>query len=97
MSTLDPLVAAVNHLQVSVADGPPADVSGIGGPNNSTSVVAIAIVLLLLIGAFKQLGKAVAPIGELVRLVMSALAVAALLLGAMAVLVWMLIGSAGAR
>jgi hypothetical protein len=85
MSTLDPVVLAVNHHQVSVADGRPA------------SVVSIAVVLLLLVVAFKHLGRAVQPIGELVRLVMSALAVAALLLAAMAVLVWMLIGSAGAR
>lgn len=97
MSTLDPVVAAVNHLPVSVVDGPPAEVSATAGQSQSVSVVAIAIVLLLLLAAFKQLGKAVQPIGELVRVVMSALAVAALLLGAMAVLVWMLIGSAGAR
>jgi hypothetical protein len=97
MSTLAPLVVVVNHLEVSVADGPPVDVAATSGQGQSASVVSIAIVLLLLILALKRLGAAVQPIGELVRLVMSALAVAVLLLGAMAVLVWMLIGTAGAR
>jgi hypothetical protein len=43
------------------------------------------------------LGRAFVPIGELVRLVLSALAVAALLFGAIALLIGVLVVSAASR
>jgi hypothetical protein len=57
-------------------------------------VIVVLLAVLLVGGALKQLGKAFAPIGELVRLVLSALAVAILLITAVAVLIGGLILSA---
>jgi hypothetical protein len=57
-------------------------------------VIVVFITVLLMGGALKQLGRAVAPIGAMVRLVLSALVVAILLIAAVAVLIGGLILSA---
>ena len=53
-------------------------------------MVGLVVVVLLLGIALNQVGRAIAPIGELVRMVLSALAVAALLILAIAVLIVLL-------
>jgi len=88
MTTVDRIPAVVNHSQVSVWTD---------GQNRPILFVSILIALMLLGSALRYLGRAVAPIGELVRLVLSALAVAVLLIGAMALLVAVLVVTAGSQ
>jgi hypothetical protein len=97
MLTLDPITAGVHHLQASVLAGPLADPAPAGGQGSAVLIVVILVAVLLLGAALKQLGRAFVPIGELVRLVLSALAVAALLFGAIALLIGVLVVSAANR
>ena len=53
------------------------------------------LAILLLVSALKHLGRALAPIGELIRMALSALMVTALPLGAIAVLAGAAVLSAG--
>lgn len=81
MSTLALSGAAVNRPDVSLPPG--------------TTTVAVILAILLLVSALKHLGRALAPIGELIRMALSALMVTVLLLGAIAVLVGVAVLSAG--
>ena len=93
MPTLDPLASVVHH--IGVADSPPlAAEPATGGSVQPVVIVVVLVAVLLVGGALKQLGRAFTPIGELIRLVFSALAVAVLLIGAIAVLIGGLILSA---
>jgi hypothetical protein len=94
MSTLDPLALVVHHISVSDLTVRAADVDTTGSQIQPVVVVVILIAVLLVGGALKQLGRAFAPIGELVRLVLSALAVAILLIAAVVVLIGGLVLSA---
>jgi hypothetical protein len=64
-----------------------ADAASVGTHLQPVMVVGVIVAVLLVGGAIKQLGRAFGPIGELVRMVLSALAVAILLIGAVAVLI----------
>jgi hypothetical protein len=56
-------------------------------PVQPVVVVVVILTIVLLMAALRQLRHAIAPIGELVRLVLSAFGVAVLLVSAMVVLV----------
>jgi hypothetical protein len=94
VSTLDPLASAVHHIGVSDLTPRAADAVSVGTHLQPVMVVVVFIAVLLVGGAIKQLGRAFGPIGELVRMVLSALAVAILLIGAVAVLIAGLVLSA---
>ena len=82
MSTLALGAAGVHHMTVSSpaqADpGPPV-------------VVLLVVALVLAVVAFRQLGHAMAPIGDLIRAVVSALVAAVTLIGLAGLLVWLLV------
>jgi hypothetical protein len=93
MSTLDPLASAVHHIGISDSPLRAAEATT-GGSVQPVVVIVVLLAVMLVGGALKQLGRAFAPVGELLRLVLSALAVAVLLIGAIAVLIGGLILSA---
>ena len=93
MTTLDPLASFVHHIGVANSSPQPGE-PPTGGSLQPVVVAVILIAVILVGGALKQLGRTLTPIGELLRLVFSALAVAVLLLGAIAVLIGGLILSA---
>jgi hypothetical protein len=95
MTTLALTGVLVNHIDVTVLAGPPAGTGSAGNETTGALVVAVVLAILLLGGALKHLGRAFAPIGELVRMVLSALAVAALLIGTIAVLIALVVFTAG--
>jgi len=95
MTTLVLAGVLVNHIHVTVLAGPPVSTGSAGNETTGALVVAVFLAVLLLGGALKHLGRAFAPIGELVRMVLSALAVAALLIGAIAVLIALVVFTAG--
>ena len=68
----------------TVHQGAP-DAAASGG--HGVYVVVVFLVVLLLMAALKNLRRATAPIGELIRVLVAALAVGALLLAAIALLV----------
>jgi hypothetical protein len=81
MSTLVPIAHVVHRAAPDVPAG-----AGAHGDHGVYLVVVITVVFLLM-AALKQLRRATAPIGELVRLVMTALGVGALLLAAIGLLI----------
>ncbi|HEY7272447.1 MAG TPA: hypothetical protein VH502_06905 [Actinoplanes sp.] len=97
MSTLDLFSTGVHHIPVSISAGPRASGTVDSDQLQTVGVVAILIAVLLLGAALKQLGRAFVPIGELVRMVLSGLAVAVLLIGAIALLIGVLVATAGSR
>jgi hypothetical protein len=94
MSTLNPRAPAVHHIGVSDLPFRAADEVAPSAHVQPVMVLVVLIAVLLVGGALKQLGRAFTPIGELVRLVLSALAMAILLISAVAVLIGGLILSA---
>lgn len=95
MSTLDRFAAAVHHLAVAVPSAAPVTEGWTGESVRPVLVVAMLLAIVLLGGALKSLGRAFAPIGELVRMVVSAFTVAVLLLAAIGLLIAVLLMSAG--
>jgi len=91
MSTVNLIVDPVHHIHVSVLAGQAAD----AGPAPLVAAATVAAILLLG-AALKSLGRAIAPIGELIRAMLSAAAVAGLLVVAIALLLAALVISAGA-
>jgi hypothetical protein len=91
MFTLDLHAPAVHHQlhTVYLAAREP-----VGAAIQPAVIIMIVVAVVLVGGALKQLRRAFAPIGELVRLVFAALTVAVLLVGAVAVLVGGLVLSA---
>jgi hypothetical protein len=81
MLTLVPLTHVV-HLAA-----PDAPATGPTQGDHGIYLIAVITVVILLTTALKQLKRATAPIGELVRLVMAALGVGALLLAAIGLLI----------
>ena len=94
MSTLDRFAAVVHHIPVAVPSTAPVS-EGWTGESRPVLFVAILLAIMLLGGALKSLGRAFAPIGELVRLVVSAVTVAVLLFAAIGLLIAVLLVSAG--
>jgi hypothetical protein len=81
MSTLVPIAHAVHQ-------GLPTALPDSATPSDHGIYLVVVITVVILLGAaLKQLRRATAPIGELVRLVMAALGVGALLLAAIALLI----------
>lgn len=91
MSTVNLFSDSVHHIDVSVLAGQAAD----AGPVPFVAVATMAAIVLLG-AALRSLGRAIAPIGELIRAMLSAAAVAGLLVVAMALLLAVLVMSAGA-
>lgn len=83
MFTLPLSVVGVHHMTVSFAT-PQAD-------RGSPVVVLALVALVLSVAALGQLRHAMAPIGEFIRALVSALAVAVMLFGLFGVLVWLLV------
>lgn len=72
----------------AVHGGVPVAVAEVtAGGDHSAAVFVLILVVLMLVTALKTLRRATAPIGELIRLVMATLAVAALLLTSIVLLV----------
>ena len=94
MSTLDLLGSAVHHIGVSDLHFRAAGAVPANPRVPPVLVIVVLLAVLLVGGALQQLGQVLDTIGELVRLVLSALAVAILLITAMAVLIGGLILSA---
>ncbi len=87
MNTLDRFSAVVHHFPLAAP--PPPQVAA--ESTRPVMLLAIVIAIVLLGGALKNLGRAFAPIGELVRLVVSGLAVALLLVATIGLLIAMLV------
>jgi integral membrane sensor domain MASE1 len=81
MLTLVPIAEAVHR---AVPDAP---AGGSNRGDHGIYLIAVITVVILLTTALKQLKRATAPIGELVRLVVAALGVGALLLAAIGLLI----------
>jgi hypothetical protein len=94
MATLDLLASAVHHIGVSDLTPRAAGADSAAVHIQPVMVIVVFLAVLLVGGALKQLGRAFAPIGELLRLVLSALAVAILLITAVVVLIGGLVLSA---
>jgi hypothetical protein len=94
MPTLDLFVSAVHHIGTLDLPARSADLHSTDVHLPPVMVVVVAIAVLLVGGALKQLGRTIAPIGAMVRLVLSALFVAILLIAAVAVLIGGLVLSA---
>jgi integral membrane sensor domain MASE1 len=81
MSTLVPIAHVVHQALPAGSTG--TSTQG----DHGIYLIVVIIVVILLTTALKQLRRATAPIGELVRLVMAALGVGALLLAAIGLLI----------
>jgi integral membrane sensor domain MASE1 len=81
MSTLVP-IAHVVHLAT-----PDAPSAGSAPGDHGIYLIVVIMVVILLTAALKQLKRATAPIGELIRLVLAALGVGALLLASIGLLI----------
>ncbi|WP_189077127.1 hypothetical protein [Mangrovihabitans endophyticus] len=71
---------------MSTSPGPPDAVNWMDGQYRPIVFVTIIIAIMMLGGALKHLGRATVPLGEMLRWALSALAVAILLVGALALL-----------
>jgi hypothetical protein len=94
MPTLDLFASAVHHIDVSDLTPRTAAVPSAEVHLPPVMVIVVVIAVLLVGGALKQLGRTIAPIGAMVRLVLSALVVAVLLIAAVAILIGGLVLSA---
>jgi integral membrane sensor domain MASE1 len=81
MTTLVPIAHVVHQAVPDAPAGTPT------GADHGIYLIVVIVVVVLLTSALKQLKRATAPIGELVRLVMAALGVGALLLAAIGLLI----------